>query len=331
MDMGADERKGARRQADIGAEKALVPHEEAGIMGEKPESPKPGSSQVGGGRTREEGNAALSPRSVAHLLPLPAGRVCGPRWPRRRLGFPRSLAWPNSAPFLVKQRPPPAQAAMPPPTAGTASESGCSKPGGGECPRNASRSTEGSEMLRVPGCAWERGEHWLGHRRSSSSAAKKTPAHPGQRRCTNTGTLIADTPTHTLTTKTAPSHTRLRGQHRAHTRAHPAGKEPHTPATRPARSPARRSHALGSSPAAQGTPRCTALVGWGGSAHRACGPTLGNPAGLQYRARGRPGPVSPGYRGRPLTFLHRLERIVGLDDLDGVSDLLALQDVIVEA
>lgn len=224
-------------------------------MGEKPESPKPGSSQVGGGRTREEGNAALSPRLVAHLLPLPAGRVCGPRWPRRRLGFPRSLAWPNSAPFLVKQRPPPAQAAMPPPTAGTASESGCSKPGGGECPRNASRSTEGSEMLRVPGCARERGEHWLGHRRSSSSAAKKTPAHPGQRRCTNTGTLIADTPTHTLTTKTGPQpHTPARPAPGAHTRppswkgaAHARDtprKEPGSPFTRSRLQP----HGAGHSP-----------------------------------------------------------------------------------
>lgn len=165
MDMGADERKGARGQADIGAEKALVPNEEAGIMGEKPESPSPRSRAQarweGGERGRRETQPAL-PRLVAHLLPPPAGRVCGPRWPRRGLGFPRSLARPNSAPFLVKQRPPPARAAMPPPTAGTASESGCSKPGGGECPRNASRSTEGSETLRAPGCARERGEHWLG-------------------------------------------------------------------------------------------------------------------------------------------------------------------------
>ena len=331
MDMGADERKGARGQADIGAEKALVPHEEAGITGEKPESPKPGSSQVGEGRKREEGNAALSPRLVAHLLPPPAGRVCGPRWPRRRLGFPRSLAQPNSAPFLVKQRPPPAQAAMPPPTAGPQERAAAPNQ-----EQESARETR-AEALRGARCcasrdALGRGESTgLGARRSSFSAAKKTQAHPGQGRCTNTGTLLADTPTHSLTTKTAPSHTRLRGQHRAHTRAHPAGKEPHTPATRPARSPARRSHALGSSPAAQGTPRCTALVGRGGSAHRACGPTLGNSAGLQYCARGRPGPVSPGYRGRPLTFLHGLERIVGLDDLDGVSDLLALQDVIVEA
>lgn len=49
-------------------------------------------------------------------------------------------------------------------------------------------------------------------------------------------------------------------------------------------------------------------------------------------AAGRPPrPVSPGHGGQPLTFLHGLERIVGLDDLDGVGDLLALQDVIVEA
>lgn len=33
----------------------------------------------------------------------------------------------------------------------------------------------------------------------------------------------------------------------------------------------------------------------------------------------------------PLTFLHGLKWIVGLDDLDGVGDLLALQDIIVEA
>lgn len=71
MDMGADERKGARGQADTGAEKALVPDEEAGIMGEKPESPKPGSSQVGGGRTREEGNAARS-ASLSRALVAPA-------------------------------------------------------------------------------------------------------------------------------------------------------------------------------------------------------------------------------------------------------------------
>lgn len=30
------------------------------------------------------------------------------------------------------------------------------------------------------------------------------------------------------------------------------------------------------------------------------------------------------------TFLHRLERVVGLDEFDGVCDLLALQDVIAE-
>lgn len=41
----------------------------------------------------------------------------------------------------------------------------------------------------------------------------------------------------------------------------------------------------------------------------------------------------PGYPWAPwpLTFLHGLKRVVGLDDLDGVGDLLALQDIIVEA
>lgn len=32
-----------------------------------------------------------------------------------------------------------------------------------------------------------------------------------------------------------------------------------------------------------------------------------------------------------LTFLHGLERVVGLDELDGVRDLLALQDVVTQA
>lgn len=126
----------------------------------------------GSERGRRETQPAL-PRLVAHLLPPPAGRVCGPRWPGRRLGFPRSLARPNSAPFLVEQRPPPAQAAMPPPAAGTASESGGSKPGGGERPRNARRSTEGARCCASRD-ALGRGESTgLGARRSSSSAVRR--------------------------------------------------------------------------------------------------------------------------------------------------------------
>ena len=171
MNTGADERRGARGQADMG-QRALVPDEEASIMGEKPKSPNPGSSQVGGERTREEGNAARS-ASLSRALVAPAcGRVCGPRWPGRRLGFPRSLARPNSTPFLVEQRPPPAQAAMPPPAAGTASESGGSKPGG-ERPRNARRSTEGARCCASRD-ALGRGESTgLGARRSSSSAVRR--------------------------------------------------------------------------------------------------------------------------------------------------------------
>lgn len=72
LDIGADERRGARGQADMG-QRALVPDEEAGIMGEKPESPNPSSSQVGGARTREEGNAARS-ASLSRALVAPA---CG--------------------------------------------------------------------------------------------------------------------------------------------------------------------------------------------------------------------------------------------------------------
>ena len=72
MDTGADERRGARGQADMG-QRALVPDEEASIMGEKPKSPNPGSSQVRGERTSEEGNAARS-ASLSRAL---VGPACG--------------------------------------------------------------------------------------------------------------------------------------------------------------------------------------------------------------------------------------------------------------
>lgn len=72
--------------------------------------------------------------------------------------------------------------------------------------------------------------------------------------------------------------------------------------------------------------------------HRGCPGAQGSQSGQARRkaavsSAAPPRRPRPGYpwAKRPLTFLHGLKRVVGLDDLDGVGDLLALQDIIIEA
>lgn len=116
----------------------------------------PASSQVTRKRKRDKGEKKLPLQRTTAL------RTCCPRrWVRpirperrrrRRLAQPRTRIppkpdWPSSSPFLVKQRPPPAQATAPLPAAGTAREK----------PAPPSREEEHGTDTRGGGTDWPRG------------------------------------------------------------------------------------------------------------------------------------------------------------------------------
>lgn len=289
MDMGQRRGKGPGARQISGAVKALVSDEEAGIVGEIPEAQSPGSSQVGGERMREEGRAE---GASALSLALVAS-ACGPSL---RTTAAQARARISPQPGLAQLRCFSGQTAPTFGPGGDASAHGGDREGERAAPpnpeeerrrpRNASqprhRAALRREMLRIHGL----GRHTL---LAPRLIAKRTLAHPGQGRCTNTGTLLEDTPTHTQTTQTALSHTRLRGSQTrppswkgaAQARDTPR-KEPSSPLTSSPLQPRSARHS-----------RTTALVGRGGSAHRArhrdCpgtqgtlrGPALRDPAGLQ--------------------------------------------------
>lgn len=164
-------------------------------------------------------------------------------------------------------------------------------------------------MPRELGCDMERGDRGLA--RQALLAWGRGRPRPFEVRGA-APTQVPDTqtrpPTNTQETKTALSHTRLRGQRGAHTRTHRAGREGLKPATRPARSPARGAPKL-SAPA----PRRRALpappIGGSGRTRAPCvAPRLprrtggsGRPSPSQSRASPSRlacrGPVSPGRRG----------------------------------
>lgn len=83
---------------------------------------------------REEGKAeeaAVAKVPAAHLWPRWETAVAGHGHPGEVSDFSASRARPNSALFLVKQRPPLAQAATLPPAARTARETRSPEAGGG--------------------------------------------------------------------------------------------------------------------------------------------------------------------------------------------------------
>lgn len=133
-------------------------------MGEKPESPSPWKPLKPGGEGANEGEVERSPPASLSraLVAPPAGRVCGivAAQARARISPASKPAWPNSAPFPGQTAPTSGPGGYAQPTAGTARER-LLETEYRECPRNASRSTEGARCC-APRDALGEGEHWLG-------------------------------------------------------------------------------------------------------------------------------------------------------------------------